>query len=526
MHEAGNIVQDTARLDGHRPPVWILWSLTALLILGITGTALAKTGKLSALLGKYASASVVLKVRDADKLPVEGAQVSVAGHQLLSDANGRIQLDNVRPGNYAMTVKKDGYLLSEAPLSLQRGDNPLQIVSLALAPPVRFALRGYVQDALSKTPITDVRAQLGSLSAISDPNGQFGFPNLLPGTFSLQLSANGYVGQTMNETLKAEDLVLASLLMLPTGQIVFNSNRDGKHGIYVAGLDGTNQHRLLPGGAGEDFAPLPSPDGNHIVFQSTRDALVDPAGHPLRRLYMISADGSGLHALSNSVSAAFSPVWSPNSSRIYFQGYANPSLAQATRQIYDLAVANVTEIADAAQYVVFSPDSQQLAYSALGSSTAGTAVSQLKLLPLSGGATILASRPQEITDLHFLPDGSAIGYQVLLGSAVQGYQIGLANRQEASAAVRADSKRLYAVSPNGKLRAFIDRRDGKSDLFVNAADGSGERQLTQLGTADSLFVPGWDPGSRYLTFATSSSQLMGVAVAGGEPYHLTEYSPN
>lgn len=513
-----------------QPPKWFLWLFSLLMLVGVFGISQAKNGHIAELLAHYQVANVVLKVRDSNKLPIPNAQVVLAGQTYTTDLNGRVQLDHLQSGTYPVSITKEGFITNGLQLVLHRQENPLQIIQLTAEAPVRFAVRGYIQDALSKQSITNVSVKLGDTLVLSDPNGQFSFPNLLPGAVSLQLSADGYVSQNIKETLTTADLVLSSLVMTPTGLIYFDSNRDGKHGIYTANLDGTNQHRLIAAGAGEDFAPLVAPDGNHILFQSTRDAVVDSAGHPLRRLYIVSSDGTGLRPISQSVATAFMPIWSANSSWLYAQGYLDASLAQASRQLYNPKDGTFISMLDAASNVTFSPDSMTVAYTIFTQVAGSSSVnSQLKALALKGGTpAVLATRPQEISDLHFEVDSQTVGYQIMQSSTIQGYQIGITSHIETSVPIRPASKRLYALSFDGKWQAYIDERDGRSDLFVATPDAH-ERQLTQLGTADSLYVPHYDPTGRYLTFASVSSSgpvLYEVAVAGGDPIRLTEYSPN
>ena len=519
------------RVHSRRPPVWFIWSLAALVAAGCLYVGLAKAGVLSSMIGRYETASIVIKVRDANKLPIADVIISIAGQTFKSDVNGRVELNALRSGSYDLGVSKTGYAGSSVLLALHRKGNPLEIVTLNQLPPNRFAIKGYLQDALSNQPVQNVSIKLGEETALSDPNGQFNFPNLLPGTFNLQLSGNGYAGQTLSETLGLADLVLTSLPLIPSGQIVFDTNRDGKHGIYAMGLNGAGQHRLVPAVAGEDYAPLTSPDGSHIVFQSSRDGQRDTAGNPLRRLYLVSADGSSLRSVSTDLAPTFNPLWSSDGKYLFYQGFSNPSSSQPTQRFYDLSSSNGSDLADIPKSFIFAPDGKSFAYTALGV-VAGTspAVSQLKILDLKSGiVSLVVSKPQEISDLHFSADSAAIGYQLLQGTTIQGFQTTLALHKEVSVPVRTDSKRLYILSPDGRRQAFIDQRSGAYNLFINQIDGTAERQLSSSGTADGLVAPVWDSSGKYLTFtvkAAAGPQLYGVAISGGEPYHLTEYSPN
>lgn len=87
------------------------------------------------------------------------------------------------------------------------------------------------------------------------------------------------------------------------GKIAFVSNRDGADAIYVTNPDGTVT-RLAAG-----FSPAWSRDGERIAF------LRGGNGSDLG-IYVMKADGSGLHFVAN----GSYPSWSPDGSQIAFNG--------------------------------------------------------------------------------------------------------------------------------------------------------------------------------------------------------------
>jgi tricorn protease len=71
-------------------------------------------------------------------------------------------------------------------------------------------------------------------------------------------------------------------------------------------------------------------------------------------------------------------------------------------------------------------------------------------------------------------------------------------------------------SPDGRWVSYLSDRTGEYEVYVRAADGSGdERQLTK-GSRTWKFEPRWSPDSRMLAFGDKNSQLYVLEVASGK----------
>ncbi|MBM3213279.1 hypothetical protein FJZ33_13770 [Candidatus Poribacteria bacterium] len=96
-------------------------------------------------------------------------------------------------------------------------------------------------------------------------------------------------------------------------QIVFHSNRDDASfdDIYVMDQDGSNIRRLTNTPGFYDEIPDWSPDGQKIVFCSTRDENLE--------LYVMNADGSDKRNLTKNSVEDYMPSWSPDGKKIAFR---------------------------------------------------------------------------------------------------------------------------------------------------------------------------------------------------------------
>jgi TolB protein len=89
----------------------------------------------------------------------------------------------------------------------------------------------------------------------------------------------------------------------PDGRyLAFASNRTGVWGIYVMRADGSQVH-LLTDGHAPAITPAWSPDGQHIVFAGRRGGKDD--------LYVMNADGSNVRRLTYTGIVGFRLAWRP-----------------------------------------------------------------------------------------------------------------------------------------------------------------------------------------------------------------------
>ncbi len=175
-------------------------------------------------------------VVDDQGYPVVGAEVfaqgpgpSVSGH---TDATGRFEL-GLEPGSIFLSIDEPGYSSYETNLSLSAGVNEHDVVLDA-----RFAtLSGTVRDEggapVSGAALVAAGAESGG-SAISDANGDYLFPRLVAGSYTIDANAAGFepiglellLAQDENAT---QDFDLVALTGVLSGTIIDN------HGAPLAG---------------------------------------------------------------------------------------------------------------------------------------------------------------------------------------------------------------------------------------------------------------------------------------------------
>jgi TolB protein len=172
--------------------------------------------------------------------------------------------------------------------------------------------------------------------------------------------------------------------------IVFTSLKDGDLDIYTMRVDGSNVRRLTST-PGYDGGPFFSPDGKQIVYRAwhpTDTALTNYRALLDQRLvrpnrmeiWVMNADGSDQHQITNLGGANFAPYFTPDGKRIIFSSnYKNPHSRN-----FDLFLVNadgtgleqVTRDPEFDGFPMFSPDGKQLVWAA---NRAGKSIEQLDI---------------------------------------------------------------------------------------------------------------------------------------------------
>jgi len=151
-----------------------------------------------------APASISGQVTDSQtKLPIPGATVSLdpSGATALTDANGNFSF-GVSPGTYGVTVSASTYNSASQTVTVASG----QKASLAfkLVSSTSFGgLNGTVTNNASGAPIAAATVTLSNgLVRVTDLSGNFSYGIVLNGTYTLTVSAPGYLTQSQSVTIK------------------------------------------------------------------------------------------------------------------------------------------------------------------------------------------------------------------------------------------------------------------------------------------------------------------------------------
>jgi Tol biopolymer transport system component len=163
----------------------------------------------------------------------------------------------------------------------------------------------------------------------------------------------------------------------PDGKtIVFTSLKDGDLDIYTMKVDGSNMKRLTFQ-KGYDGGPFFSHDGKKIVYRAwhpTDTALVSYEALLKQRLvrpnrmelWIMNADGSEQHQITNLGGANFGPFFTPDDRKIIFSSnYKSPRSRNFELYLVNLDGSGLEQITDNPEFdgfPMFSPDGKKLVW--------------------------------------------------------------------------------------------------------------------------------------------------------------------
>jgi hypothetical protein len=167
-----------------------------------------------------APAAIGGQVLDSQTLrPIAAATVAVSpgGNSVLTDANGNF-LIGVNAGSYTVTASAPTYNKASQSVTVAFGQKAtigFRLVSVA----AYGSLTGRVVDSATRAPIAGATVTLSDgLIRTTDLSGNFSFAIVLNGTYTVTVSALGYVTQTKSVTITPGHTTTVLFLLTHPGQ--------------------------------------------------------------------------------------------------------------------------------------------------------------------------------------------------------------------------------------------------------------------------------------------------------------------
>ena len=222
----------------------------------------------------------------------------------------------------------------------------------------------------------------------------------------------------------------------------------------------------------------------------------DPRATPPRELYVVPRAGGTPRKITSLGLDVSGIAWSPDSRRIAFVADSS----QRDEYVYERADLYVASLEGAVRRLTndgydhdspaWSPDGQHIVFRRQQGLTAVIASKQphggpvdLYRIPAAGGSleNLTARWDQLPGTPQFTPDGSALAFEAGIGGESHLFKLTLSSG--AIAQVTTGARRLTGISETprfDKIAYVASDATHPGELFVSAADGSGERRLTSF----------------------------------------------
>ena len=257
-----------------------------------------------------------------------------------------------------------------------------------------------------------------------------------------------------------------------SGRVAYAKVADGRVDIYFYDL-GSGRETRVTSEAGTQTAPAWSPDGTRIVFQGYRASSGANDG-----IFTVDVATGSVIELNSGVSG-MEPAWSPDGTKIAFANATDGAIWAMGSD-----GSRPTRLSDGPSdgSPQWSPDGSEIAFIRNGS---------LYVMRSDGtGQTTLTSTEREAYPA-WSPDGTKIALTRLFEGSSDIFVVSADGAVETRVPTGEGEDWQPEWSPDGSELLYVGVVDGDGVLFVVEPDGSGKRRVVPV--AGSLLAPDWAP---------------------------------
>jgi len=404
------------------------------------------------------------------RITIQSGSIVVGGPQLIVKPTTTASFTNLPAGT--LTVVANAYPQADGTgVAQASGTTPITIVAGATTP-VGLTLASTIA-AVSISP-SNPNVAAGAKTAIvptyTDASGSvvlvaagaISFVSNAPGVATIDASgvvtavSPGTANITITDTESGKigfAVVTVPGVPLPTlvlGTVLFDSDRPGgaaaNFNIYSLNVSTgavTKLTGLSSANEGNNVFPVPSPDGKHIIFTTSRVGGND-------EIFIMNADGTGVTNLSNNPASDLNAHFTPDGTKIIFA--SDRGRTAGSYDIYKMNIdgTNVVDLTNSTGSIinfdpVVSPDGTRIAFAS--NRNAGSNAFNFDTFVMG-------------------IDGSSL--QTLISSP--------------------SNDRAPSYSPDGTKITFYTERDGNPEIYVANSDGTNQVRYTNSPQFDTFPV--------------------------------------
>jgi Tol biopolymer transport system component len=272
-----------------------------------------------------------------------------------------------------------------------------------------------------------------------------------------------------------------------TGEILFQSDREGPTRLFVLDIARKHQRRVGSPGNWLDEEPAWSHDGRRIAFSSTR------GGNNNLDIWVMDADGSNPVRLTDHAAPEQDPAWAHDDKSLFFTAERDGRGEIYRVWLHDKRVERITSGIDRAIMPATSPDGRYLAYAAQ------TIMSfQIHLIDLTNGMRRQVTSGGGSCRPAFTPDSQEVAFVRLDRDPSR-----IEAARETGTRVLVQDGKLWSYypdySPDGRHLAFSispEHHEGEDwDLAVMDLNSPGKWSRLTSGHGNDRY-PDWRPPVR------------------------------
>lgn len=419
---------------------------------------------------------VVTVIEQKSQQPLEGVVVRLDDNIYgLTDSLGQAIFHDAKLGNHKVGIKKPGYSELSVLLGNNLGGPQPSWLSLKA---IGIKLDLVIKDWLSGEPIDNALVKSTGASAKSNQAGEASI--IVPPTskkkFTLKVSAPGYITQTVSSQLNVS---ATEVSLVRAEKNYFISRRDGKFDIFSSNIDGTAQHKIIEATGSEDPSILQfsiNANNKQAILVANREGK-QQNNSIIAGIYAVDLEAASLRKIDEGGDVRLLD-WS-GSTIAYTKTttglrYDDPKLTKLitynidTKSLNQITEANYISVGLVAQNKLFYQRAD--AYHSIqdGMLTSLDLITGNRQKYLEGKQLYYLARSSYDTLATQLADGGNREIQISSGLTrpIDGYN---------------GEMLVFVPSPDGKLAAWSDRRDGQGALFVRSLKDSKIQMVVRAG---------------------------------------------
>lgn len=448
--------------------------------------------------GAFTTATAEIIVADSETLqPIEGATVQINGRTGETDSEGKVILVDLKLGPKKLKVTKEAYKNFGRDEVIFIGTNKLKPVVLEGS---GISVSFIVKDKVTEQPIEGAEVEVNKNKVKTAKDGT-AILSVLPQDdvkAIAKISKEGFIQSSLE--LKVEQNAEPFIVLLtPSGKNYFLSNRKGKIDLYQSNLDGSKQKVILAATGNEESNTRinVSPDNKWIALISTREALKGASGTFIPVLYLVNPKDKSLSKIDTEVSILIigwigdyliyrtSSVAYGENAKVKIVSFNTSSKKKTTLVSTSIFPSNTQFLGDNIIYTL--TDKKVEDYGLFIINTDG-----------SNRKTIL----KETVYLIYRKTPYSFIFQSADSNKWYSYNSDSKKLVQLSSKPPSLKNKSLILSPNKKYTAFVEKRDGKNELYLADNQGKNEKKLTSLG---SVTTPIRWIGEDYIVFRSSST---------------------